>query len=159
MLLTVARFWGEKQKLDSREAAGETGGVKLCTLVSMQLFERGDVWKYTRSFVKGLDSKINVLKEFILSDYSSDPVAGTCLLSFNIPKGDGAYIKADTEYATVRGINTLACLETTLLDADGRVEKISRPNGNAWKCLRIFRKGHDIGSLFELREKAYKIRG
>ena len=30
-------------------------------------------------------------------------------------------------------------LETELLDADGRVEKAKRPNGNAWKSFSVWR--------------------
>jgi hypothetical protein len=46
-------------------------------------------------------------------------------------------------------------LEALLLDADGRVSRRQRPNGNAFKSIRIVRGTEDIGSLFDVRMSAF----
>lgn len=43
-------------------------------------------------------------------------------------------------------------LENGLLDIDGRVNKSSRPNGNAWKCFTVWRwRGDAAGSEGDVR--------
>lgn len=54
------QFWGQKQKLDHRIAAGESSSVRLATLVEHGLVREGDIWKYSRSLSKG---KVLVEKE------------------------------------------------------------------------------------------------
>jgi hypothetical protein len=60
----------------------------------------------------------------------------------------------------LEGIENPTTLETKLLDEDGRVPKSQRPNGNAFKSIRIIRKNEDIGSLFDVRMSAFeKLQG
>lgn len=54
----------------------------------------------------------------------------------------------------VEGIENPTTLETRLLDEDGRVMK--RPNGNAFKVIRVIRGSEDIGSLFDVRMSAFE---
>jgi hypothetical protein len=55
----------------------------------------------------------------------------------------------------IGGIENPTTLETKLLDEDGRIPKSQRPNGNAFKSIRIIRKNEDIGSLFDVRMSAF----
>jgi hypothetical protein len=60
----------------------------------------------------------------------------------------------------IDGIENPTTLETKLLDEDGRTAKSQRPNGNAFKSIRIIRKNEDIGSLFDVRMSAFdKLQG
>ena len=60
----------------------------------------------------------------------------------------------------LEGIENPTTLETKLLDEDGRIPKSERPNGNAFKCIRIIRKNEDIGTLFDVRMSAFeKLKG
>ena len=60
----------------------------------------------------------------------------------------------------LEGIENPTTLETKLLDEDGRIPKSQRPNGNAFKSIRIIRKNEDIGSLFDVRMSAFdKLQG
>jgi len=61
---------------------------------------------------------------------------------------------------TIEGIENPSTLETKLLDEDGRIPRSYRPNGNAFKAIRIIRGSEDIGSLFDVRMSAFdKIHG
>jgi hypothetical protein len=56
---------------------------------------------------------------------------------------------------TVDGIENPTTLETRILDEDGRITRSNRPNGNAFKSIRIIRGSEDIGSLFDVRMSAF----
>lgn len=49
------QFWGQKQKMDMRLLAGESGRIKLGTLVEAGVILPGDVWRHTFVFGKGSD--------------------------------------------------------------------------------------------------------
>jgi hypothetical protein len=60
----------------------------------------------------------------------------------------------------IANIENPTALETKLLDIDGKVQKSERPNGNAFKSIRIIRGSEDIGSLFDVRMSAFdKLNG
>jgi hypothetical protein len=60
----------------------------------------------------------------------------------------------------VDGIENPTTLETRILDEDGRITRSNRPNGNAFKSIRIIRGSEDIGSLFDVRMSAFdKLNG
>ena len=48
-------FWGQKQKLDSKARAGQSGTIKLNRLVEAGLFREGDIFSYQRTFGRGKD--------------------------------------------------------------------------------------------------------
>lgn len=52
------QFWGQKQKVDMRLLAGESGRIKLGTLVEDGVFLPGDVWRFTYVFGKGADRMV-----------------------------------------------------------------------------------------------------
>jgi hypothetical protein len=47
---------------------------------------------------------------------------------------------------------TPTALETKILDHGGKVPKDKRPNGNAFKSIRLIRAGTDMGRLFDIRK-------
>ena len=55
-------FWGQKQKLDSKAKAGQSGTIKLNRLVEAGLFKEGDIFSYMRTFGRG-KGKITVEKD------------------------------------------------------------------------------------------------
>ncbi|KAI9017397.1 hypothetical protein BC832DRAFT_544487 [Gaertneriomyces semiglobifer] len=44
-------------------------------------------------------------------------------------------------------------LETLILDLDRRVPRKDRPNGNAWKSIRLKRNGKELGKLWNVRNE------
>ena len=76
-------------------------------------------------------------------------------LSFHCPPGTAEYVSADVEPFVIGGVDNPTTLETQLLDEDGRIARGKRPNGNAFKAIRIVRGTEDIGSLFDVRMSAF----
>ncbi|KAJ5622940.1 hypothetical protein N7490_011545 [Penicillium lividum] len=64
-------FWGQKQKLDKRLAAGESGKVKLGTLVEEGAIQIGDVWRFNYVYGKGAE-RIVIDKEARVSFHRMD---------------------------------------------------------------------------------------
>jgi hypothetical protein len=81
-----------------------------------------------------------------------DKAKGT--LDFRYPPGSAEWTRAGVADLTVEGVASLTALENLLLKEDGRAP-IKIPNGNAWKTVRIIRKGEDLGCVFDLRVKYY----
>jgi hypothetical protein len=77
------------------------------------------------------------------------------LLDFNCPPETEEYIRTGSKPVVIDKIENPTTLETRLLDEDGRVRKSSRPNGNAFKSIRVIRGTEDIGSLFDVRMSAF----
>jgi len=46
-------------------------------------------------------------------------------------------------------------LETQIIDEDGRVPKDRRPNGNAFRSIKLIRNGKNLGSLFHIRKEYF----
>ena len=46
-------FWGQKQKLDAKTRAGQSGTIKLNRLIEAGLFKEGDIFSYKRTFGRG----------------------------------------------------------------------------------------------------------
>lgn len=62
----VEAFWGQKQKLSYDVVAGESGRIKLETLVAAGCWEVGDVWLYARAFGKSKGA-VKIEKEATVS--------------------------------------------------------------------------------------------
>jgi hypothetical protein len=80
----------------------------------------------------------------------------TFSLSFACPPKKEEYIKPDSKQVIIEKIESPSTLESKLLDEDGRISRSNRPNGNAFKSIRIIRGGQDIGSLFDVRMSAFE---
>jgi hypothetical protein len=75
-------------------------------------------------------------------------------MDFRYPPGKAEWTRAGVEDKTVEGVASLTALENLMLKENGSAPgKI--PNGNAFKSLRIIRKGEDIGCVFDVRTKYY----
>lgn len=75
-------------------------------------------------------------------------------MTFTYPPGQNEWEREGIENKTVSNVISVTALETTLCREDGRApEKL--PNGNAFKTIRVLRKGEDIGCVFDLRARFY----
>jgi hypothetical protein len=64
-------------------------------------------------------------------------------------------ITNDDRNETFRNVGIATNLENLVLDHEGRVEKENRPNGNAFRSLRLWRDGKSHGTLFNVRLEYY----
>ncbi|EMR09186.1 hypothetical protein PNEG_02525 [Pneumocystis murina B123] len=149
----------KQQKVSAELRAGEATTLKLPQMAEMGLFVLGDIWKYSRTLGfkqrgKGRE-KIEIRKDLQLTgiDESTHSLTFLCPSSTNI-----YFIKGDPGIS-ISNITTPTMLETQILDIDGRTAHSERPNGNAWKSIRVQRCGRDMGTLFEVRMKAFDLYG
>ncbi|KAJ0425325.1 Asx homology domain-containing protein [Aspergillus carlsbadensis] len=78
-------FWGQKQKMDRALTAGQSSAVKLSTLIEHGVVQKGDVWKWSRSFSR---PKTLVEKEARIIDIDGHS------LTFAMPPGQRVFLKA-----------------------------------------------------------------
>lgn len=114
-------FWGQKQKLRYDVETGDSNQVKLETLVKNKVIRVGDVWKYSRLFVK--DGRILIEKEVKvrhrlsstkLVPYSQTNARNFKILSvdenyaltFAIPGGHRVFLKQDYAKSESPGAQT-----------------------------------------------------
>lgn len=75
-------------------------------------------------------------------------------LNFSYPPGTAEWHTDDVPDKIIKNVMSLQALETLLCKENGTgPERL--PNGNAWKTIRIVRKGEDIGCIFDQRVKYY----
>ncbi|GLB42765.1 putative asx homology domain containing protein [Lyophyllum shimeji] len=158
---------------ESGARAGESAEVKLVTLAKNGVLRVGDIIAYKRNFT-ALD--LVVEKDAIIQSIHPKTHNLTVLfepgtthhLSADLLSPQPLEPSAPTQMATIISPSQL---ETALLDNDGRVEKARRPNGNAWKCMTVWRwRGEPMdlgegrwgrenhGTLFYLRSTYYHER-
>jgi hypothetical protein len=81
-------------------------------------------------------------------------------LAFNCPSGTAEYLRSGFDPVVIDEVENPTALETRILDEDGRIAKSNRPNGNAFKSIRVVRRSEDIGSLFDVRMSGFdKLHG
>ncbi|KAJ5936788.1 hypothetical protein N7466_003238 [Penicillium verhagenii] len=80
-------FWGQKQKLDKSLPAGESGKVKLATLVDEGVIRIGDVWRFNYVYGKGAE-RIFIDKEARVTEIKSSK------LTFVMPAGQRVFLRA-----------------------------------------------------------------
>ncbi|KAI9030474.1 hypothetical protein DFJ74DRAFT_472376 [Hyaloraphidium curvatum] len=73
-----------------------------------------------------------------------------------LPGGEGQEGSASSAGMLIEKLDAPTAIEHAILDADGRVGRLQRPNGNAWKCLKLLRQGGDgtwidLGTLWHVR--------
>lgn len=155
------RFWGEKQRLDHSVTAGETSSLKLATMITNGIFQVGDTFRYARTFGLGRGKarrKVVVEKECLLVAMTRDAeVPGGPMLTFKIPTGEYKFLRPRDEAVETGSISNLAQLENSILEIHAHVDRGSRTNGNSWKTFRLHRKAADLGSLWEVRERAFHL--
>jgi len=137
-----------KEASVSSARAGGAAEIKLNTLAENGIIRIGDVISYKRHF-----SVVDVVVEKDVIVQSIHPTTHTLTvlaeLGPNAALSSYLLLRDPGEPATsVRSltISSPSMLETGLLDMDGRVDKSSRPNGNAWKNFTIWR-WRDGGNL------------
>ncbi|KAL7312023.1 hypothetical protein PS15m_007828 [Mucor circinelloides] len=129
-------YWGELIDKDkAHNVAGDSKSITLKDMCRKGLIREQDVIVYKRNFSA---CKVVVSK--------SMTVIKACGLS-------GISIKLDKEI--FEDFETPTALETKILDHHGKVTKDKRPNGNAFKSIRLIRGGKDMGRLFDIRKDGF----
>ncbi|KAA8896316.1 Asx homology domain-containing protein [Sphaerosporella brunnea] len=138
--------WGQHQRIYHGAIAAESSKIKLQELIKNNQFRVGDVFSLRRTFI----GTSEIRKDATL--IALDTETGT--LSFRYPPGKAEWSREGVEDRVANAVASLNAFEALLLKEDGRApERI--PHGNAWKSLRVIRKGEDIGCIFDLRVKYY----
>ena len=139
--------------------AGDTTRLKVTDMARKGMLREGDSWRYSRTF----QGTILIKKELTVPTIQTFANL-SCIhvdqesfaLTFHCPPKEDEYIRSGTEPVVIDGVDNPTLLEKRLLDQDGRVPKSKRPNGNAFKSIRIVRGSEDIGSLFDVRMSAFE---
>ncbi|KAL4793452.1 Asx homology domain-containing protein [Aspergillus venezuelensis] len=84
--LEFEEFWGQKQKMDRALAAGASSKIKLSTLAEQDVVQKGDIWKWSRSF-KRQKSLVLIEKEARIININGGK------LTFAVPPGQDVYLK------------------------------------------------------------------
>ncbi|KAI8342022.1 hypothetical protein BC941DRAFT_415147 [Chlamydoabsidia padenii] len=129
-------YWGilsEKEKMHN--VAGDSKSITLKDMCRKGLIRENDVIVYKRNF-----SACKVVVSKTMKVIRCDGSLGLSIIL------DGQ-VYEDFETPTA--------LETMILDHHGEVAKDKRPNGNAFKSIRLLRDGKDLGRLFDIRKEAF----
>ena len=149
------RCWGDKQVLDHGLLAGETTKLRLTSMIADAVIKLDDIFSYRRTFTSvdehGGKVKLVVEKECLITHIMNAPGIGLILC---IARGQEKHLQRDGTDSLTEDITTLAQLENKILTTDGRIS--NPPNGNAWKVFRLNRKGADLGTLWEVRDRVYR---
>ncbi|KAG0772996.1 hypothetical protein G6F22_015259 [Rhizopus arrhizus] len=130
-------YWGELiDKEKAHNVAGDSKNITLKDMCRKGLIREEDVIVYKRNFSA---SKTVVCKSMTVVKASG--------LS-------GISIQLDGEI--FQDFETPTALETKILDHHGKVAKDKRPNGNAFKSIRLIRAGKDLGRLFDIRKDSFE---
>lgn len=151
--LSLNNDWSSQRKIPVSLRAGGSASLKITHMAEMGVLKIGDVWRYSRVFnAKSLGKgRTEVKKECIMTGFDRKTFA----LSFSVPAGTDTHILREGNAVNIQNVTTPTTFETLLLDEDKRVKSSERPNGNAFKCFRIMRNGEDIGSLWDVRGRAF----
>ncbi|KAI9313292.1 hypothetical protein BX666DRAFT_2020762 [Dichotomocladium elegans] len=129
-------YWGELNDRDKlHNVAGDSKNITLKDMCRKGLIREQDVIVYKRNFSA---CKVVVSK------------------SMRVVKADGATgISIELDKEIFEDFETPTALETKILDRHGKVSKDKRPNGNAFKSIRLIRDGKDLGRLFDIRKDGF----
>ncbi|KAI9019585.1 hypothetical protein CLU79DRAFT_757989 [Phycomyces nitens] len=127
---------GDLQEKDKpMNLAGESKAITLKDMCRKGLIRKNDTLIYKRNFSA---CKVVVSKSIKVVD-----ATGKSGISIEL---DGRRFK---------DFETPTALETKILDENGKVSKDKRPNGNAFKSIRLVRDGKDLGRLFDIRKDGF----
>ncbi|KAJ5180208.1 hypothetical protein N7492_003418 [Penicillium capsulatum] len=82
------QFWGQKQRMDMRALAGESGRIKLGELVDAGVILLGDVWRFTFVFGRGAQ-RVVIDKEARVHAINNSK------LTFKVPPGQRVFLRHD----------------------------------------------------------------
>ncbi|KAG0167685.1 hypothetical protein DFQ28_010235 [Apophysomyces sp. BC1034] len=135
-------YWGELLDRDKlHNVAGDSKNITLKDMCRKGLIRENDVIVYKRNFSA---CKVIVSKSMTkFNVYKVVKASGTA----------GISIKLDDQI--FEDFETPTALETKILDHHGKVTKDRRPNGNAFKSIRLIRDGKDMGRLFDIRKDGF----
>lgn len=129
-------YWGELiDKERAHNVAGDSKNITLKDMCRKGLIRENDVIVYKRNFSA---CKVVVSKSMTV-------VKASGLSGISIQLDDEVFEDFETPTA----------LETKILDHHGKVTKDKRPNGNAFKSIRLIRSGKDMGRLFDIRKDGF----
>lgn len=136
-------FWGQRQQFGM--IAGAAANIKLPELIQKGLLKAGDIWAYKRTF----DKVVTLEKEVTVAEVTNEN--GRYSLVFHIPPGQHKFPHLNRENIVVAGIVSPQTLEKAILrthpDTPDHI-----PNGNSFKVFKVWRKGEDLGLLWEIRQ-------
>ncbi|KAI9276998.1 hypothetical protein BDA99DRAFT_494615 [Phascolomyces articulosus] len=129
-------YWGELNDRDKmHNVAGDSKNITLKDMCRKGLIRERDVIVYKRNFSA---CKVVVSK------------------SMTVVKANGSTgISIELDNEIFEDFETPTALETKILDQHGKVSKDKRPNGNAFKSIRLLRGGKDLGRLFDIRKDGF----
>lgn len=123
----------DKEKVNN--VAGDSKTITLKDMCRKGLIREQDVIIYKRNF--------SACKVIVSKSMTVIKASGLSGISINL---DGELFE---------DFETPTALETKILDHHGKVTKDKRPNGNAFKSIRLIRNGHDMGRLFDIRKDGF----
>ncbi|KAI8977953.1 Asx homology domain-containing protein [Pilobolus umbonatus] len=123
----------DKEKVNN--VAGDSKTITLKDMCRKGLIREHDVIIYKRNF--------SACKVIVSKSMTVIKASGLSGISINL---DGELFE---------DFETPTALETKILDHHGKVTKDKRPNGNAFKSIRLIRNGHDMGRLFDIRKDGF----
>lgn len=134
---------------ESGARAGGAAEIKLITLAKNGVIRVGDVIAYSRHFST---HQLLIEKDVVVQSIHPSSHALTVLASPSTTKSLPPPLlsthPSDPEPPTrSMTITSPTMLETGLLDMDGRIEKVQRPNGNAWKRVSVWRWRDGVGGV------------
>ncbi|CAO3658909.1 hypothetical protein G6F70_000775 [Rhizopus microsporus] len=129
-------FGDTTDKEKAHNVAGDSKNITLKDMCRKGLIREEDVIVYKRNFSA---CKIVVCK------------------SMTVVKASGlSGISIQLDGQIFEDFETPTALETKILDHHGKVSKDKRPNGNAFKSIRLIRAGKDLGRLFDIRKDSFE---
>ncbi|KAF7727695.1 hypothetical protein EC973_007251 [Apophysomyces ossiformis] len=129
-------YWGEhfdREKLHN--VAGDSKNITLKDMCRKGLIRVNDVIMYKRNF-----SACKVVVSKLMTVVKACGTTG---------------ISIELDDQIFEDFETPTALETKILDHHGQVTKDKRPNGNAFKSIRLIRDGKDMGRLFDIRKDGF----
>ncbi|KAG1444088.1 hypothetical protein G6F56_010436 [Rhizopus delemar] len=128
--------WCEIDKEKAHNVAGDSKNITLKDMCRKGLIREDDVIVYKRNFSASKTVVCKTMKVLKANGLS------------------GITIQIDDE--VFQDFETPTALETKILDYQGKVAKEKRPNGNAFKSIRLIRAGKDMGRLFDIRKDSFE---
>ena len=145
----VEKYWGEKLKRRNRAVfnAGQSAQITLLELCQVGAekgspfgIKQGDVLVYARS-LRNIEVGMSLMIKRVLI-----PEQKLVLQPETTPKDEWEVPMSPQ------------AIETLILNKDGQVDKKDRPNGNAWKSIKVRRAGKELGRLFNVRLEYFNSR-
>ncbi|KAI7869789.1 hypothetical protein BDF14DRAFT_1780835 [Spinellus fusiger] len=132
---TVDSGWDLQDKDTPVNVAGDSKSITLKDMCRKGLIRENDILVYKRNFSA---CKVIVTK------------------SIKVVRATGfTGISIELDGQRFDDFETPTALETKILDHHGQVKKDKRPNGNAFKSIRLLRNNKDLGRLFDIRKDGF----